>query len=227
MINLTEDLQPVADLFDTDGIASGSIYIAVDEHGAPGLPASQRVVLWTGQGETLELTTRNQVRGRLSAPGTYLNTADYNSLNFREDPKVRLYTWGDTFAKIRSGPGMVLLLPAILALFTAVAGLFFILSGQPSTAAVVDQAQAVAAWAAQHGPASAAPAMTCLQLIAGHDLPAVTIPGVTCVPPPSQWWRSTVTDSLITGGIAILAAVIGMVALPAHYGFRKNPAAGS
>jgi hypothetical protein len=232
MINLTRNPQPVGPLHASDGIASGNIYVGRQSGPqtlAPDLPANARAVLQTGQGEKLELTTRNQIAGNPGVPGTYLNTVDYNSLNFRADPNVRLYTWRDTFAKIRSGPGIVILLPAILALLTAVAGLFFILStqGQPSIATVADQAQTIVTWAGQPGSARTAQATACLQLIEGHQLPAVTIPGVNCVQPTTPWWRSTVAGSLITGGIAILAALVGIFGLPVHYGFRKSPNAGN
>jgi hypothetical protein len=50
---------------------------------------------------------------------------------------------------------------------------------------------------------------------------------VTCAPPAVQWWQSATTGSFITGGIAVLTAIVGIFGLPSHFGFRKSPAAGT
>jgi hypothetical protein len=230
MIALTNELKPTGfDLHPTEAIPSGSVYVAGSDFAAE-LPVGKHVVLQTSDADKLELTTQNQIATQLTSAGTYLNTVDYNSLNYRAAPRLRLYTRHDTFAKIRSGPGILLLVPGLLALLTAVAGVFFLLSsqGQPSAASITDQAQAVLAWAAaQPSAARTALATQCLQLIGGHQLPAVSVPGVTCAPPTVQWWQSATTGSLITGGIAVLTAIVGFFGLPAHFGFRKNPAASS
>jgi hypothetical protein len=230
MIALTNELKPTGfDLHPAEAIPSGSVYVAGSDLAAE-LPADKHVVLQTGDADKLELTTRDQIATQLTSASTYLNVVDYNSLSYRAAPQLRLYTWHDTFAKVRSGPGILLLVPGLLALLTAVAGVFFLLSsqGQPSSASITDQAQAALAWAAaQPSAARTAVATQCLQLIGGHQLPAVSIPGVTCAPPKVQWWQSATTGSLITGGIAVLTAIVGFFGLPAHFGFRKSPAAGS
>lgn len=186
MIALTNELQSTGfDLHPTEAIPSGSVYVAGSDFAAE-LPADKHVVLQTSDADKLEVTTRNQIATQLTSAGTYLNTVDYNLLNYRAAPQLRPYTWQDTFAKVRSGPGIPLLVPALLALLTAVAGVFFLLSSQrqPSPASITDQAQAVLAWAAaQPSAARTALATQCLQLIGGHQLPAVSIPGVTCAPP--------------------------------------------
>lgn len=227
MIELTSQLRPTGfELRLTSAIPSGSVYVA-GEGMAAELPAGKHVVLQTRDAETLELITRDQIATELSADGTYLNTVDYNSLSCRVTPQLRLYTWQDTFAKVCSGPGILLLVSALLALLTAGAGVFFLLSsqGQPSSASITDHAQAVLTWAtAEPSAARTALATQCLQLIGGQQLPAVSIPGVTCAPPTVQWWQSATTGSLITGGIAVLTAIVGFFGLPAHFGFRKSPA---
>lgn len=228
MIELTSELTPTGfELRPTSVIPSGSVYVAGNNNMAAELPAGKHVVLQTSDTDRLELTTRDQIATTVGADGTYLNTADYYSLNYWTAPKLRLYTWQDTFAKVLSGPGILLLVPALLALLTAAAGVFFLLSsqGQPSAASITDQAQAVLTWAiAEPSAARTALATQCLQLIGGHQLPAVSIPGVTCAPPTVQWWQSATAGSLITGGIAVLTAIVGFFGLPAHFGFRKSPA---
>jgi hypothetical protein len=230
MIPLTNKLIPTGfDLHPTEAIPSGSVYVAGSDFAAE-LPPDKHVVLQTSNADKLELTTRNQIATQLSSTGTYLNMVDYNSLNYRAAPQLRLYTWHDTFAKIRSAPGILLLVPALLALLTAVAGVFFLLSsqGQPSPASITDEAQSVLTWAAaQPSAARTALATQCLQLIGGHQLPAVSVPGVTCAPPTAQWWQSATIGSIVTGCIAVLTAIVGFFGLPAHYGFRKSPAGGS
>jgi hypothetical protein len=143
-MNVTKAEQPVDDLYEISGIARGSIYIATEDNGrltsalADGLP----VVLCTQQDGRLELTTRAKIDGVPTAPGTYLNADDLASLNDRSLPLLRLYTWHDTFAKVRSAGGVALLLPALIALLTAITGIFFLLSsqGQPPATTVADQA---------------------------------------------------------------------------------------
>ena len=230
MIALTNGLVPTGfDLHPTGAIPTGSVYVAGSDL-APELPAGKHVVLQTSDADKLELTTRHQIATELSSAGTYLNTVDFNSLNYRSAPQLRLYTWRDTFAKVSSAPGILLPVPALLALLTAVAGVFFLLSsqGQPSSATITDQAQAVLTWAAaQPSAARTTLATQCLQLIGGHQLAAVSIPGVTCAPPATQWYQSASVGSAITGGIAVLTAIVGFFGLPAHFGFRKSPAGGS
>jgi hypothetical protein len=232
-MNVTKTEERVPDLHDIDGIAAANVYIAKwnADHTVlnPDLPDGLHVVLRTDHDEKLELTTRHQISGVPTEEGTYLNAVDLATFNNIADPKVRLYTWNDTFAKVRSAAGVVLLLPAVLAVLTAVIGIFFLLSsqGQPSIATVGDRALAVVVWATQPGAARATQAQSCLLLIEGHQAPAVTIPGVICGPPTTPWWRSTLTGSLVTGGIAILTALVGIFALPSHYQFGKKPTSGS
>jgi hypothetical protein len=212
----------------SDGIASGNVYVALradDGTITPGLIAGQRAVLQTEQGEKLELTTRAKIAAKPGAEGTYLNQIDFASFSERAHPTLRLYGWRDTFNKVRSSAGILLLLPALLALLTAAAGFFFLLSsqGQAPATAVAAQAQTIVTWATQPGTARTSRAQSCLSRIEGNPGPPVTVPGVSCVPPTTPWWRSTLTGSLVTGGIAILVALVGIFGLPSYYRFRSSP----
>jgi hypothetical protein len=224
----TKTKQKVPPLHVIDGIAIGNIYVANADLG-PGLEDGQHVVLCTQDNEKLELTTRKQISGKPREEGTYLSAADLATFNNTAEPKIRLYAWCDTFAKVRSPAGVALLLPAILAVLTAVVGVFFLLAsqGQPSATAAGDRSLAVVAWSTKPGTSRASQAESCLLLIEGHQAPPVTIPGVICAPPATPWWRSALTGSLVTGFIAVLAALVGILTLPSHYRFGKNPKSGS
>jgi hypothetical protein len=186
------------------------------------------VILRTQGHERLELTTRAVISGVATSEGTFLNAVDFASLNDKSLPKLRLYTWHDTFEKLRSAGGVALLLPALLALLAAVAGILFLVSsqGQPPSTTVADQAQTIVAWATQPGTVRASQAQLCLLHIEGHIVPAVTIPGVTCAPSTIPWWRSALTGSLVTGVITVLAAIVGILSLRSRYRFGKKPVAG-
>lgn len=231
-MNLTKTLADVAPLHPSNFIATGNVYVGTKPDGgaiAAELEDGKKAVLQTKDGAKLELTTRNTIGGNPGATGTYLSNADYYSLNNRTKPQLRRYKRSDTFAKVRSSAGVLLLLPALLALLTAASSLFFLLSsqGQTPTTAVAAQAQAIVSWVSQPGTARASTAQACLLRIEGQQLPQITIPGVTCAPPTTPWWRSTLTGSLLTAGIALLAALVGIFGLPSHYAFRKNPAVSS
>jgi len=202
-MDVTKTLQDVPALHSIAGIAAGNVYIA-----KPGadpkvfnsdLRGGQKVVLETQDGETLELTTRDKIRIKPSAKGTYLNAVDLATFNNVANPQMRLYTGWDTFAKVRSSVGVALLLPAVLAVLTAIVGIFFLLSS------------------------GASQAQSCQLLIEGHQAPAVTLPRLICGPLTMPWWRSTLTGSLVTGGIAVLTALVGISTLPSHYRFGKKP----
>jgi hypothetical protein len=38
------------------------------------------------------------------------------------------------------------------------------------------------------------------------------------------WWRTTLTGSLIAGGIAVVSALVAIIALASRYSFQKSPA---
>jgi hypothetical protein len=232
-MKVTKGEHEIPPLHVIEGIASGNIYIAKTNAANTGiepyLDDAQQVILFTEDNEKLELMTRKKIRGKPRAEGTYLNAVDLAKFNNAAKPKIRLYTWGDTFAKLCSPAGIALLLPAILAVLTAVVGIFFLLTSQSQSSAITagDRSLAVVAWATKPGTARASQAQSCLLLIEGHQAPPVTVPGVTCAPPTTPWWRSALIGSLVTGCIAILAALVGIFALPSHYKFGKNPTSGS
>jgi hypothetical protein len=232
-MDLTKTFEPTKPLYPSKSIAAGNVYVGTRPDGGttttPELQNGKKAVLQTQDGSKLELTTQANIGGNPGATGTYLNPADYYSLKSQDEPKLRLYKRADTFAKVRSWAGILLLAPALLALLSAIASIVFLLSsqGQPSTTAVAAQAQAIVSWASQPGTARASTAQACLLRIEGQQAPQATIPGVTCAPAPTaQWWQSTLTGPIWAAVIAFLAALTGILSLPGRYVFRGNPAAG-
>jgi hypothetical protein len=231
MMDVTTGDQPVPDLYDIDGIDAGSVYIARwnADHSElmPDLADGESAVLSTGKGR-LELTTRHAITGVPGEEGTYLNLVDLTSLTDLSGPRIRRYTWRDTFAKVRSAAGIALLLPGVIGFLAAAAGLFFLLSSQnqPSNPSASDSAVAVVAWAAKPGNARTSDALSCLLRIEGRTAATVTIPGVTCAPPDTPWWQSATVGAVITAITALLTALVSALTLPGHFRFGKKPAAG-
>jgi hypothetical protein len=227
-------------------VAAGAVYVAKTVDGVlqqPQLETGQKAVLEVGS-QHAEVKTSAVYNGTVSADGTYLNAVDYAKFTSRDKPTLRLYTSRDSLHKMMQIPGLVLLLPALGATLTAIAGIFFVWSSQaqPTPSAVAGTAQTVLAWAGQptdqfDAPVSAAQitavhqqldarsqeAEWCLLAIEGQHTPSVTIPGVTCAPVTVPWWRSALAGSLITGAIAVCTALVGIVALRSKYGFQKSP----
>lgn len=235
-------------LHQAPGVAPGSIYVAkgVEGEPQPWLPeAGQRVVLQTQHGASLELIAQSAVQPRVGAEGTYLNKADWERLSDRTQPTLRRYRRRDPLRKIFSVDGLILLLPTVLALATAVVGVFFVWNSQaqPTTTTIADKAQTVLTWAAEpadrldtaaFGSADiqqthrelarrSRQAGWCLEAAQGRQAPPATIPGVTCSPAARSWWKDPLVGSLITGAIGILTAITGIVALRFRYGFQKTP----
>lgn len=222
----------VAPLHDISGIASGSIYRATVVGGSVSaeLPAGKKAVLETAQGETLEVLTRDSISGKPTASGTFLNPVDLATFNDRSSATLRLYTWKDTWNKIRSQAGITLLMPALLALLTAGVGLYFLLASQtePTSTTLSDTSQSLVAWVAQAPPSDTSTrseeAGLCLQRLEGHQVAVAPIPEIACTPPTTPWWKSTVVGSIVIASIGAITALVGVVTLRSHYSFRKSPA---
>jgi hypothetical protein len=230
-------------------VAPGEVYVAKREDGAlqAQLQDGHKVMLESSgnKKQKAELITCKTVGRTVGAEGTYLNALDFAKFTRRTDLTLRLYTRRDTARKIFSIAGLVLLLPTVGALITAVAAIFFVWSSQtrPTTVTVDGTAQTVLAWVNEptirfdvaHVKAArlarvhrrldirSLRAGWCLRAIEGQQTPAVTIPGVICKPTSAPWWQTTLAGSLITGGIAVLTAIVGIVALRSHYGFQQSP----
>lgn len=230
------------------GVAPGSIYVVRNIAGQPQawLPeAEQRVVLQTPNGESLELITRTTIQTIVEVEGTYLNEVDLGRLSDPAQPTLRCYSWRDPLRKIFSVAGLVLLLPTVLALATALAGIFFVWSSQAqsTTTTIADKAQTMLTWATEPADRLGTAALGsadiqqthrelarrsrqagwCLQTAQGREAPPATIPGVTCSPAKRDWWKDPVAGSLVTGAIATLTAITGIAALRLRYGFQKTP----
>lgn len=253
MIAVSKTTAGVPTVHASGAVVAGTIYIAeVTTDGAthqpvatPQLAKGQQVVLIMPEGGRLELTATQNISVIPNVTGTYLAQSDYAKCADWGDAKVRLYGWSDTWRKISSGAGVLVLLSTIAPLLTAVVGVFFLIATQPSPSAatVADRAQTLFAWVRQ--PADALPLATtgspaaadrqqleirvddaslCLQAIQGHDAPPTSVPGISCAAASTApWWRTTLTGALITSGIGALTALLALLNLPRRFGFQRSP----
>jgi hypothetical protein len=227
-------------------LAAGNVYVGLASGNqiVSGLDDNQKAVLQTPGSPGLELRTRSSIGSPVSAPGTYLNTADVDKLSNRVHPTMRKYGLGDTLRKVGTTAGLVLLGSAVFALTTAVASVVFLVLSeqQPSTTEIADKAQTVLSWVSEpverlprhvNGEAREAAremlveridaAGRCFQQLQGHETEPATIPSISCSSTRVPWWRASLTGSLAVGVIAIITAALGMVALTGRYGFQRSP----
>ena len=122
-------------LKNSNGVLPRHVYVGEFANGvlSSQLDAGKRVVLTTTiDKKSLELITSDTIDFHPTASGTYLNSVDWAKLQATSPLTVKLYTLRDTWRKIRSGPGIVLLLTAIGALAVAVVAAVFLLIAQAS-----------------------------------------------------------------------------------------------
>lgn len=227
-----------------NALVAGSVFVLLEENGnlVSSLPDGVHVVLQTPANERLELTTRAAIGALPGVAGTYLNSADAAKIARHDAPTLRCYTSRDTWQKVWSPAGRLLLAPAVLALVTAAVGVYFAIVGTSGGSATAQKAQSLVTWVRQPvdgltnttSPSAveaasaelqkrASAASFCLQQIQGQSAPAASVPGITCSPERTPWWRSSNTGVLATGVIAVVTAALGMVSLNSKYGFGKNP----
>lgn len=227
-----------------NALVAGSVFVLREENSTlvSSLSDGVHVVLQTPAGERLELTTRAAIGALPGVAGTYLNTADAAKIARYDAPTLRRYTSRDTWQKVWTPAGRLLLAPALLALVTAAVGVYFAIVGTSGSSAAAQKAQSLVTWVRQpvdglNSSTStskleaasaelerrASLASFCLQQIQDHQAPAASVPGITCSPEQPPWWRSSNTGVFATGMIAVVTAALGMVSLNGKYGFGKNP----
>jgi|GEM_PF-3010093 len=237
------------EIHDAGGLTQGSVYVARKVNGSfvSQLPNGKKAVLETPQDARLELLTTNKIGVTVTAAGTFLNSADLAKVVERSNPSLRAYSfWRDTLRKATSGAGVLLLLGALAALVTAAAAALYVLlsNGEPSVGTTADKAETLWEWAREPAnqleltgqPTAQQITATrheldnrvrdagwCLQRIEGHAAPSVQIPGIDCSPVVTPIWRTSQAGSLITGGIAVITAILGIVNLQGRFGFQKSP----
>jgi len=222
-------------------LSPGSVYVA-DGTLQPGLPEGKHVVLSAGQ--TLELTSRSTIGAAVTATGTYLQSAEYSQVGNWSNPTVRLYTAKDTWHKIWSPSGILLLITTLAGVVAGLAGLIGIWGGSPTDAAAVsDRAQTALQWsvapveqldssssgaqvvaARQAVQRRSTQAAQCLALLEGRAAPQPNVPGVDCQPSSPRWWKNKDTVTWITLIVGALTALLSVVGLRKNFGFGKIPA---
>lgn len=215
-------------LREASGLAAGMVYVVDDQQSQ--LPDKVKAVLETAESGRLEVLTQAAAGQGVTAPGTYLNADDYTSLAGQTNPTLRRYRRRDTFAKLSSAAGVLVLLTTLLAVLTAAVSTFFVWSAASSPAAttVNDRAQALIQWvndprAAGDAQSRAAQAEACLSEIRDQTEVDVTVANISCASVKTPWWRQSTVGSLITGAIGLLTTLLGALTLNNKFGFQKAP----
>ena len=228
-----------------NSLAAGSVFVLREVNGSlvSQLPDGVHVVLQTPAGERLELTTRAAIGAMPGVAGTYLNPEDAARIARHDTPTLRRYASSDTWRKVWTPAGRLLLAPALLAVVTAAVGVYFAIMGTSGGgSATTQKAQNLVTWVRQPtdgltdatSPTAveaagaelqrrATAATFCLQQIQGNQSPTASVPGITCSADRTPWWRSRATGVLVTGVTAVVTAALGVVSLNGKYGFGKNP----
>lgn len=233
MIRLTATPTPPGELpglSASSGLPPGRVYV-----GGPGgvaVAGGQQAVLSTHEGGRLEVLTSEAIGVTLTADGTYLNADDYARVADQTGPALRRYGARDDLAKLRTAPGYLTALTGLLALVTAVVGVFFVWAAltAPQSATVADRAQALIEWVQNPSSggdpqARAAAASGCLAQIRGGTGAHVTVPGIPCTEVTTPLWRQAAFGSLLTGLVGVVSAVVGAVTVASKFGFQRSPAA--
>jgi hypothetical protein len=95
-------------------LSPSTVYLA-DKNGAGGLPEGKKVVLATAAGYSAELTVTATIGTPVAADTTYVTPDQFGKTGNWNDPTLRLYTWRETWRKVRSPAGILLLLTTVAA----------------------------------------------------------------------------------------------------------------
>jgi hypothetical protein len=239
MLNLDSEPTDVPPVYTAPAGTSlaGRVYIVKNEDGTPvpQLRDGRQAVLLCNGGQ-LELVTCAEASGMIRE-GTYLDEADVGRLTSLANPRLRLYGWRDTWGKMWSGQGAVLLLTTLLGLLAAAAGLYFVAWGETplSPASVADRARVGIEWTVE--PADRfhvararrelhrrqVQTTRCLDQLAGRPVPEAHVPGVSCEASSPPWYRSTDSAAGVTVVVGFLTALLAALGLRSQFGFQRSP----
>lgn len=203
--------------------AAGALSVAVE--------GDRHVVVTAGGGER-ELTTLGAVPPGMSVntEGTYLNVADLAALGNRANPQIRLYGGRDTWRKVRSRGGALVVAALALALISAGIAAYWALAGQQGTSAatVASRAEtimsAVANADAAQRPALTSAGQACLRRLGGNaDASKATFEAVECAPKDPSWWRDEQYQWVSTLLLSLATSALTVAGLGKSFGFGKQP----
>lgn len=249
MSGLSKKKERVPDLFENPELSEGAVYVAVADKAdfRSRYRGNEEGVLETVGGGHLELKTVEDVRGRVTAEGTYVSSADMASLGDRvAEPTLRRYGLRDTLAKTKSKAGIVLILVTLVGLLAAIYGLVVAIEGESGTtpASVAERSEALVAWVAKpsetlerNAPPGTvvsaradierreAAADQCLTVLRGGEGQVSQVAGVKCTANQVVWWKDKDLAALVATIAGALATILGVFGVLAKFGFRKSPAA--
>jgi hypothetical protein len=150
-IDLSNTPRKLPTIDGSDFVESGCVF--VDDHGSRFATDDQRIVLERTGAKPLELRTRSTLTTRLEPdipPVTLLSPGDFDTIKTGSgEVTARLYRpIRDRLRKLWSGAGVVLLLPALLAVVAAVLSILAVVMAAPADS-TADRQQALLAWATQ------------------------------------------------------------------------------
>jgi hypothetical protein len=198
--------------------ALGPKEVAVLKDGTSLLETDTWVVLTTGHGTSIELTSRSVVPDAADGEdGTYVDESVFKLVGDDVDnPTLQRYDAAAVVKKLRSGAGRFLLSSTALAFVTAGFGLWVAVGGEsgPSAKDAAAKATALVAWATEpttRGELDRRERLVSACLRGGEGAPG-KVGGVSCEqqqPSFIQDKGKTGTVTAILGGLATLLAGIG------------------
>lgn len=238
MIELGKQPTEVPRMYVSSAVPQGRVCVYEADAGA-GAPTSQLVdglkVVLSANGGKRELKTLAHATGLGEVPGAFLSEADYESFSGQlEHPTLRLYGLSDTWRKVKSRRGFVLLVTTGLGLLLALFGACLAIWGESptSTAAVAERAQALLRWTTEpvdgpDGPAAVAErearAQRCLTALRGGEAKVEKVGGVSCETTSPSFFRNKDSGALAAALAGAITALLSLFGLADKFRFGQEP----
>lgn len=219
----------------SDDVGSGRVYIkGVKIDSKPiRLASDQKLVLERSGSTPLEVTTTGEKRSLID-DHTWLTDADCRAFDAKGDTtnpvSARLFTRRRRFAKLKSGPGVALVVSVVAGIFAAAATLSNAVFPPPPDVQA-DRLLAVQVWATEPltelpptpDPAAkitvateleqrSVQATMCVQSMLGNLKPPAQIAQLNCADMKPSWWRKYLAPVLGALASFVVAATAGVTA---------------
>jgi hypothetical protein len=229
---------PAAQAAPALAVVPGHAYWGEGGAGAtPRFAAGEKLVLTTDGGR-LELLGQAAMVGVLG-DGVYLDAGDLAKLSATTNSQVHTYGNRDTLEKVKSFPGLVLLVGTVAGVITAAVALATFFFATPDTSAIdsagaavarahqsFDQIQPGSSFDATRRVAASQldEATNCIDHLAGRSTPSVSIKGISCTSAKKRGFAKKENREWLVAVIGLIVASATLVAAAEKsFGFQKSP----